>query len=59
MVEDFPFKGFMPLANLIDWLEKEYQERGNVWVQINGTIRGTDIAVIHPNGTTELSQNRE
>jgi hypothetical protein len=59
MSGEFPFKGFMPLANVIDWLTKEYKERGNVWVQINGTIRETDIAVVHPDGTAEMPQNRE
>jgi hypothetical protein len=57
-VEEFPFKGYMPLANLVDWLTKEFEERGNVWVQINGTIRGTDIAVVRPDGMTEIPQNR-
>ena len=58
-MSEFPFKGFMPLANIIDWLTKEFEERGNVWVEIKGTIRETNIAVVHPDGTAELPQNRE
>lgn len=58
-MEEFPFKGFMPLANLVDWLTKEFEERGNVWVHISGTIRETEIAVIHPDGSADMPQNRK
>jgi hypothetical protein len=57
-MEEIPFSGFMPLSKLLDWLHEEFDRKGDVWVQIKGTIRETDIAVVHPDGTAELPQNR-
>lgn len=58
MSGEIPFKGYMPLSKLLDWLHDEYDKKGDVWIQVNGEIRETEIAVVHPDGTADLPQNR-